>query len=263
MASLRESSARLTELRELIEHHSRRYYLDDDPEIADGEFDALVEELASLEEANPELAIADSPTQRVGGVVSSLFAPVTHRMAMMSLDKTTSYGELLAWGKRMERYITGDVRFVCEPKIDGLAMSLLYAGGRLTRAATRGDGVAGEDVTANVRTVGAIPHRLPAGHPDVVEVRGEIYMATSAFEELNRRQAEAEARTFINPRNAAAGSLRQKDPTVTATRELSFWAYQLGEIEGGPRFRRHSETLDFLGTAGLPVNPEVRKVGSL
>lgn len=258
-----EPAARAAELRDLIAYHSARYYLDDTPEIADADFDLLVDELAGIEAAHPELVSSDSPTQRVGGAVSSLFSPVTHRLPMMSLDKTTSYEELLAWGKRMERYISGVVHYICELKIDGLAMNLLYEDGHLTRAATRGDGVVGEDVTANVETIAAIPRRLPGSAPALVEVRGEIYMSTTAFDALNARQAEAGERTFINPRNAAAGSLRQKDPAVTATRELSFWTYQLGAIEGGPQFRRHRETLDWLREAGFPVNPEIRVLDGL
>ncbi len=253
----------MAELRAAIDHHTRRYFIDDAPEIPDADFDALVAELAAIESEHPELAEADSPTERVGGAVSELFTPVTHRLPMMSLDKTTSAEELLAWGKRMERYISGDVHFVCELKIDGLAMSLLYEGGRLTRAATRGDGVTGEDVTANVETIDVIPHRLDGEVPDVVEVRGEIYMATSAFVRLNERAEAAGARVFVNPRNAAAGSLRQKDPTITATRELAFWAYQIGALSGGPGYISHHQTLAWLTDAGFPVNPNIRVLGTL
>ncbi|HUC15404.1 MAG TPA: NAD-dependent DNA ligase LigA, partial [Acidimicrobiales bacterium] len=166
------------------------------------------------------------------------------------------------WGKRMERYISGEVVFNCELKIDGLAMSLLYEAGKLTRAATRGDGEVGEDVTANVVTISAVPKSLGLGAPEVLEVRGEIYMTVQAFEALNRRQADAGGRTFINPRNAAAGSLRQKDPEVTATRELSFSAYQLGEVTG-PVFRYHHETLDWLRERGFPVSPRIETLRSL
>ncbi|HLI53569.1 MAG TPA: NAD-dependent DNA ligase LigA [Acidimicrobiales bacterium] len=254
---------RAAELRELIEYHSHRYYVEDDPEITDAEFDALVDELAALEAEHPELSREGSPTQKVGGEASTLFAAVRHLTPMMSLDKTTSYEELLAWAKRMDRFISGEVAYTCELKIDGLAMSLLYKEGKLARAATRGDGEVGEDVTANVLTVAAIPAALAGPAPDTVEVRGEIYMPISAFEELNRRQAEGGGRTFINPRNAAAGSLRQKDPAVTATRELAFWAYQLGAVEGGPRFARHSETLEWMREAGLPVNPNIELVHGL
>jgi DNA ligase (NAD+) len=262
-ASSPDPSVRVTELRQLVDYHSQRYFVDDDPELSDAEFDALWAELVALETAHPDLVVPDSPTQRVGGRTSDLFAEVPHRTPMMSLDKTTSYEEILAWGKRMDRYISGQVDFNCELKIDGLAMSLLYENGKLTRAATRGDGVVGEDVTANVATIGVIPHRLPAPHPRSVEVRGEIYMAVSAFDRLNRRQAEAGARTFINPRNAAAGSLRQKDATVTAGRELGFWAYQLGQLDGGPTFARHGETLEWIRDAGFPVNPNIRLVHDL
>jgi DNA ligase (NAD+) len=250
-------------LRELIAHHNQRYFELDDPEITDAEYDELVRELAGIEAAHPELVTEGSPTQQVGGAPVGLFTEVRHRTPMMSLDKTTSYEELLAWGKRMERYISGEVVFNCELKIDGLAMSLLYEAGRLTRAATRGDGEVGEDVTANVATISAVPKSLGPGAPEVLEVRGEIYMTVRAFEALNQRQAEADGRTFINPRNAAAGSLRQKDPEVTATRELSFSAYQLGEVSGGPVFRFHHETLDWLREQGFPVSPLIETVASL
>lgn len=259
----RVAGLRVDELREAIEHHTQRYFVDDAPEIPDADFDALVSELAALEAEHPELAQADSPTARVGGAVSELFTPVTHGTPMMSLDKTTSAEELVAWGKRMERYISGDVHFVCELKIDGLAMSLRYEEGRLVRAATRGDGVTGEDVTANVETIDVIPHRLAADGPAGVEVRGEVYMATSAFVRLNERAEAAGARVFVNPRNAAAGSLRQKDPTVTAGRELGFWAYQIGELQGGPAFTSHHQTLAWLGEAGFGVNPNIRVLSTL
>jgi DNA ligase (NAD+) len=258
-----DPSVRAVQLRELIEYHSQRYFVDDDPELSDAEFDALWAELVAIEAENPDLITPDSPTQRVGGRSSGLFAEVRHLTPMMSLDKTTSYDEILAWGKRMDRYISGQVDYTCELKIDGLAMSLLYESGQLTRAATRGDGVVGEDVTANVRTIGLIPHRLAGDPPRTVEVRGEIYMSVGAFDELNRRQGEAGARTFINPRNAAAGTLRQKDPTITAGRELGFWAYQLGEVDGGPSFTRHGETLEWIRQAGFPVNPNIRLVHDL
>lgn len=278
MAS-RDLEARAEELRVLIEHHNRRYYVLDDPELTDAEFDELVGELAQLERDYPELALETSPTARVGGEPSNLFAPVRHATPMMSLEKTTSYDELLAWGRRTERLGASNLAYTCELKIDGLALSLLYEDGRLVRAATRGDGDTGEDVTANVATVSAIPPLLfgdvaverhlgqaslrSDGPPVRVEVRGELYMPIAAFEELNRRQAQAGARQFINPRNAAAGSLRQKDPAVTATRDLAFWAYQLGGLDGGPSFERHSETLDWMRRAGLPVNPHIEVVEGL
>jgi len=254
---------RAEELRRLVAYHNHRYFDLDDPEVTDAEFDELVAELRAIESEHPELAAPSSPTQKVGGAPSGLFAEVRHRTPMMSLDKTTTYEELLAWGKRMERYISGEVAYVCELKIDGLAMSLLYEAGRLVRAATRGNGEVGEDVTANVEALRAVPKTLPAGAPEVLEVRGEIYMTVSAFEELNRQQADLGGRTFINPRNAAAGSLRQKDPSVTASRDLSFCAYQLGEVVGGPVFRYHHETLQWLAELGLPVSEHTETVSSL
>src|SRR4029077_12077431 len=208
----RDAAARAADLRQQIEYHNVRYHQRDDPEISDAEYDALVRELREIEEAHPELVTPDSPTQKVGAAPdTSTFAPGRHRQPVMSLDNAFSFDELLAWGKRMERYISGDVDFVCELKIDGVAMSLLYEHGRYVRAATRGNGVVGEDVTENVRTIAAVPDRLaPQGKklPSVLEVRGEVYMPIPAFEELNQRQGEAGLRLFANPRNSGAGSLR-------------------------------------------------------
>jgi DNA ligase (NAD+) len=258
-----DPAERAEELRGLIEHHNQRYFVDDDPEITDAEFDVLIAELAAIEAEHPDVARPGSPLEAVGGAPSTLFIEVRHLSPMMSLDKTTSYEELLAWAKRMERFISGEVAYTCELKIDGLAMSLLYEGGRLTRAATRGNGEVGEDVTPNVATVDSVPHRLRGRAPAVVEVRGEIYMPIAAFDELNKRQVEAGGRTFINPRNAAAGSLRQKDSSITAGRELGFWAYQLGVIEGGPAFSNHTQTLEWMRKAGFPVNPNIQLVHGL
>ena len=262
--------ARVAELRRSIEFHNRRYHELDDPVISDADYDALVRELRVLEGAHPDLVVADSPTQTVGAPPAVQFAPVEHRVPMQSLDNAFTREELEAWGKRLERLV-GDVThigLVCELKIDGVAMSLLYEDGRLVRGATRGDGRVGEDLTGNVRTIEAIPDHLildaldgPA--PRVLEVRGEVYMPLSSFEELNRRQEEAGLRRFANPRNAAAGSLRQKDSRVTASRDLSFFCYQVGEIEGGPSFETHFQTLEFLRDAGFPVNPEIRQLSGL
>ncbi|HVL93142.1 MAG TPA: NAD-dependent DNA ligase LigA [Acidimicrobiales bacterium] len=262
---------RAEELRALIAHHNVRYHQLDDPEISDADYDALVRELAAIEETHPELATPGSPTATVGAAPSTLFAAVEHRVPMMSLDNATSLDELLAWGKRMERYVEAGpagVDYACELKIDGVAISLLYEDGRYVRAATRGDGRVGEDVTANIATVAAVPHALApeAGPPPrLLEVRGEVYMPTPAFEELNRRQGEAGGRLFANPRNAGAGSLRQKDPAVTASRQLGFWAYQLGAVDGGEvaSARRHSEAMAWLGRAGFPVNPEATVLATL
>jgi len=254
---------RADELRSQIEYHNARYFELDEPEISDAEFDALVRELRHIEELHPELLTPDSPTQKVGGAPSALFAPVQHRVPMMSLDNAFSYDELIAWGRRLEKSVE-DPDYACELKIDGVAISILYENGRYTRAATRGDGSTGEDVTPNIATIDAVPKKLALKDPPaVLEVRGEVYMPLPAFEELNKRQAEAGLRLFANPRNSAAGSLRQKDAGITASRELSFWSYQLGAIEGGPGFKTHSETLAFLKEAGLPVNPNIRTLDTL
>ncbi|MGH9222672.1 MAG: NAD-dependent DNA ligase LigA [Acidimicrobiales bacterium] len=266
MASTTDDPARrAADLRAQIGYHNERYYQQDDPEIADAEYDALVRELRALEESHPELITTDSPTQRLGEAPTGNFPTVRHLAPMMSLDNVVSFEELTAWGKRMERYISGDVDYVCELKIDGIAMSLLFEEGRFVRAATRGNGVQGDDLTPNVRTIADVPERLKGSDtPAVLEVRGEVYFPVSAFEELNRRQMEVGGKVFANPRNSAAGSLRQKDPKITASRDLGFFVYQLGHIEGDrPAFRRHSETLDYLRDLGLPVNREVQNLTSL
>ena len=251
-----DAAARVDDLRNAIRYHDHRYYGLEDPRISDAEYDALRRELVSLEEAHPHLVTPDSPTQRVGISPSGLFAPARHRERMFSLDNAETVSELEDWLARMERQLgrpPGEL--VCELKIDGLAVSLTYEQGVLTRCATRGDGVTGEDVTANVRTIGAVPLRLLGDAPALMELRGEVYMPLPAFEELNARQAEAGERMFANARNAAAGSVRQKDPSVTAGRKLSIWVYQVGYMEGGPSLGSHSETLGFLQRLGLRVNP--------
>ncbi len=253
---------RVEELREQIRYHNKRYHQDDDPEISDAEYDALVRELARLEEQHPELTAEDSPTAQVGFAPSEMFAPVRHLSRMMSLDNAMSLEELNAWGKRMERFITGQVDFACELKLDGLAVSLIYERGQLVRAATRGDGTVGEDITHNVLTIKSIPHHLQNA-PPLLEVRGEVFMPVSAFTRLNELQGQAGERLFANPRNAAAGSIRQKDSRITAGRELAFFAYQLGQVEDGPSFARHHQTLGYLKELGLPVNPENRVLPSL
>jgi DNA ligase (NAD+) len=259
-----DAVARVEELRALIAHHNQRYYEFDEPEISDAEYDALLLELRALEEAHPDLVVPDSPTQRVQGWASATFSPVVHRVPMMSLDNAFDAGELAAWGTRVTRGLAGaTAKYVCELKIDGLAMNIRYERGRLVQAATRGDGQVGEDVTANVATIAVVPRRLAAGAPEVLEIRGEVYMPVAAFEELNRRQEEAGQRLFVNPRNSAAGSLRQKDASITASRELAFWAYQPGEVIGGPELTSHHQTLEFLAELGLPVNPEITTVDSL
>ena len=255
---------RVDELRSQIAHHNERYHTLDDPEISDADYDTLVRELHQIETDHPDLVADDSPTGLIGGAISTAFAPVAHRVPMMSLDNAMDADELRAWADRVVRGLDGDVpTFVCELKFDGLAISLRYEGGRFVQAATRGDGRVGEDVTANVATIGDVPHELPEGAPAVVEVRGEVYMTRSSFEQLNQRAVEAGERTFVNPRNSAAGSLRQKDPGVTASRNLSFFSYQLGEVSGGPEFSSHVAMLEFAASLGFAVDDHVRTFTAL
>ncbi len=259
-----EIEARVDELRGLVRYHRERYFELDEPEISDAEFDELYRELERLEQEFPELASPDSPTQEVGAAPSTTFSEVTHLQPMQSLDNAFSLDDLQAWGKRIERQITDPVTFVCEPKMDGLAISLLYERGRYVRAATRGNGLVGEDVTANVATITTVPKQLEGdGVPERLEIRGEVYMPLQSFEDLNKRQAEAELRLFANPRNAAAGSLRQKDPAITASRDLAVFCYQLGAREGGFAPRTHNEMLDWLRAAGVAVNPKIECFDSL
>jgi DNA ligase (NAD+) len=264
------AEARIADLRAQISHHNHLYNDLDSPEISDADYDLLMRELRSLEEQHPEFASPDSPTATVGGAVSATFSPVVHRVPMTSLDNAMDGKELMAWGERVLRGLNGHAEpaqpptFVCELKIDGLAMSLRYERGRLVQAATRGDGRVGEDVTANIRTISVIPHELVATDafavPEVLEVRGEVYMPLSSFEALNSAALASGEKLLVNPRNAAAGSLRQKDPRITAKRSLSFWCYQLGEVVGGPEFTSHHETLEFLRAFGFPVNPEITQL---
>jgi DNA ligase (NAD+) len=251
-----QSAARAASLRDLIAHHNELYYGSDEPEVSDAEFDALLRELIDLEREFPSLVVPDSPTQHPGAASQSTFAPVEHRVPMMSLDNAFSNAELVAWGERVERALIPPIRYVTEPKMDGLAMSLLYEDGRLVYGATRGDGRVGEDVTANVRTITEVPEKLLGKNPPaVLEVRGEVYMPLKSFEELNRRQAEVDGRLFANPRNAAAGSLRVKDVSITASRDLAMFCYQLGAKTGGPVLRSHLQMLDWLRDLGFQVNP--------
>jgi DNA ligase (NAD+) len=254
---------RVEELRDLINYHNYRYHVLDDPEVADAEYDALMRELKEHEEAFPELIVPDSPTQRVGGAPSELFAPVRHRVPMLSLDNAFSWEELEAWGGRVVRALGREADFYCELKIDGVAVALSYEDGRYVQGATRGDGFVGDDITANIRTIRSVPFTLRGdAHPPVLEVRGEVYLPVKAFEKLNEQLTEQGGRPFANPRNAAAGSLRQKDPAITASRPLRLWCHGIGVAEGR-RFERHSEALDYLKQAGLPVSPETELLGTL
>ena len=247
--------ARAAALRSEIEYHNDRYY-NDDQEIADAEFDALLRELIAIEAAFPDLVVDKSPTQLPGAVRQSSFAPAEHVVAMLSLDNAFSLEELQAWGQRVLKLADTEVTYVCEPKMDGLAISLLYRDGKFVRGATRGDGRVGEDVTENVRTIADVPVRLRGQRiPSELEVRGEIYMSAQAFNALNAAQAAAGKPAVVNPRNAAAGSLRQKDASVTASRALSLFCYQLGSVVDGPELSTHSETLLWLTELGFQVNP--------
>ncbi len=260
-----DPGVRAEELRAVIRHHAHRYHVLDAPEIADIEYDALIRELEAIEEQHPDLITPDSPTQRVGGPVSELFSPVAHLRRLFSLDNSESAEELKRWEERIVRQIERvPDAYSCELKIDGLAVSLTYEYGVLTRGATRGDGTTGEDITANLRMIEAVPLRLMGDEiPALLEVRGEVYMPFDVFEALNERQTEAGDNLFINPRNAAAGSVRQKDPNLVAERKLSIWVYQAGIVEGGEQLLTHGETMEYLSALGLRVNPEARVVADL
>lgn len=258
-----EAKLRIDELSEQLRHHDYLYYVAAEPEVADAEYDALMRELGSLEAQYPEFLSPDSPTQRVGGEASALFAPVRHASRMMSLDNAFSREELQAWAERVEKALGRQAEFVCELKIDGVALALTYENGALIRGATRGDGETGDDITANVRAIRAIPVRLRGDdHAPLLEVRGEVYMPVKSLAELNASLAERDHKLFANPRNATAGSLRQKDPKVTASRPLRFWCYGVG-VAQGRRFERHSQALAQMREAGLPVNPTTEVVGSI
>lgn len=254
---------RVAQLRAQIAGHNDAYFVHDAPTVPDADYDALVRELRDLEAAHPELADDASVTRRVGAPASTTFHEVVHGAPMMSLDNVFDDAELREWGDRVARGLGSDATaldFTVEPKIDGLALSITFVDGELVRAATRGDGRVGEDVTANVRTIANVPAHLDGPAPGRVEVRGEVFLARDDFAELNRRQRERAEREFANPRNAAAGSLRQKDPAVTASRPLSFLAYQLEVLDGPLDFARHSQTLAAMRDWGFFVAPEVALV---
>ncbi|MGH2749700.1 MAG: NAD-dependent DNA ligase LigA [Actinomycetota bacterium] len=259
----KNTAKRVEELREAINYHSYRYHALDDPEIADAEYDALNKELIEIEEAHAELVTPDSPTQRIGAPPSDQFAPVTHRTPMMSLDNCFTLEELKAWGQRAERLISGIDAYMTELKMDGIAVNLVYEDGVFVRGATRGDGRTGEDITGNLKTINAVPLRLRGDDvPQTLEVRGEVYMRTDDFEKLNERLGEAGLKTFANPRNAAAGSLRQKDPSVTAERKLSLVCHGVGYVEG-VRFKAHSDALAFIRELGLRINDQSKVLEDL
>jgi DNA ligase (NAD+) len=254
---------RVEELRRQINYHNYRYHVADDPEISDGEYDALMRELRGLEEEHPELQSPDSPTQRVGGAPSEKFAVVEHAVPMLSLANAFSEEELRAWHARATRLLGREVSgFVLEPKIDGLAVTLIYRQGRLAVGATRGDGLRGDDITPNIRTIRSVPLTLADAPPELIEVRGEVYLTRAAFERINEERAAAGQPLFMNPRNCAAGSLRQLDPRITATRPLDIFVYALGQIsENEPR--RHWEALERFRELGLKTNPNNSRVETI
>lgn len=263
-----EVSKRLEDLREQVRFHAHRYYVLDDPVIADGEYDALFQELLELETRHPELVPADSPSHRVGGPAVQAFATVTHAYPMLSLDNAFSFEEFQAFAEKIQRYLKTDqpIRFVTEPKLDGLAVDLVYRNGLLSVGSTRGDGLIGEDITAQLKTIPTIPLRLqPQGGlawPEELHVRGEVFLSKKGFAQLNRQREEDGSPLFANPRNAAAGSLRQLDPQITAQRPLAFFAYGVGNPEA-LRCTGHQEILHALSSLGLPVNAHVHLCQSI
>ncbi|MEZ5452712.1 MAG: NAD-dependent DNA ligase LigA [Thiothrix sp.] len=260
---MKEVEQQIEKLREQLRYHNHRYYVLDDPEIPDVEYDRLFRKLQALEAEHPQLVTPDSPTQRVGAAPLSEFGEIRHAIPMLSLGNVFSDEELLAFDKRIHDRLKSDdeIEYVAEPKLDGLAISLLYENGIFTRAATRGDGETGEDVTHNVRTIEAVPLRLLGeGWPSVLEVRGEIYMPKAGFNALNERLRNEGTKTFVNPRNAAAGSLRVLDSRITAQRPLTIFCYAVGQVEGGEMPTTHYAILRQLATWGFRVCPEIRVV---
>ncbi len=257
MTKKADAAKRIEELREQIRHHDSLYYVESRPEISDAEYDRLVRELRALEEEYPDLITPDSPTQRVAGQPVEVFASVEHKVAMLSLDNTMGAAELREFEARLHRALSGaDFEYVCEPKVDGLGVALLYEHGRFVRGATRGDGRVGEDVTQNLRTVKSIPLTLRGRLAELkeLEVRGEVYMPRAAFQRLNAALEEAGQPTFANPRNAAAGAVRQKDPAVTDRRPLDIFLYHVSHADPFP-FKTHWEVLQGLRAAGFKTNP--------
>ncbi len=258
----RDAEARIAELRKQITYHDERYYVLDEPEITDAEYDKLMLELRALEADYPDLVTPDSPTQHVSGAPSEEFGEVIHKVPMLSLDNAFSDEDVQGFDRRIhERLgVTGDLDYWAEPKLDGLAVTVIYRHGKLAQAATRGDGARGEDVTANVRRIGSVPKELHGKTPEVLEVRGEVFMPIKGFERMNRLAREAGEKVFVNPRNAAAGSLRVLDPSITARRPLQLYFYSLGTVEGGTVPDKQSELLKAFKSWGLPVSHEAKLV---
>ena len=253
-------------LQEQLHHHNHRYYVLDDPEIPDAEYDRLFQQLIMLEKSHPDLITADSPTQRVGGAPLKSFGQVHHAMPMLSLDNAFSADDMAGFNRRvLERLkLSGELEYCCEPKLDGIAVSLLYEQGVLVRGATRGDGTVGEDITQNIKTIAAIPLKLQGNNwPETLEVRGEVYMPKKGFEALNQRAAARGEKVFVNPRNAAAGSLRQLDSKISARRPLTMFCYGVGLVQGREMPVKHSEVLRCLGQWGFRINKETQVVSGL
>lgn len=266
MSNKLQAEQQIARLREQLNHHSVQYYVLDDPEIPDAEYDRLYRELQSLEQQFPDLITPDSPTQRVGDKPLESFAQVRHELPMLSLDNVFSEDELIDFNKRVQQRLEreDEIVYAAEPKLDGLAVSLLYENGLLVRAGTRGDGTTGEDITQNVRTIHAVPLKLSGSDiPSLLEVRGEVFMPRAGFEKLNQRAREQGDKVFVNPRNAAAGSLRQLDPRITAQRPLSMYCYSVGRVEGEMPHDTHSEMLNQLQHWDLPVCAERRTVNGV
>ncbi|HIF9179765.1 TPA: NAD-dependent DNA ligase LigA [Photobacterium damselae] len=256
----------LLSLREQLDYHGYRYYVEDNPEVPDAEYDRLMQRLLTIESEHPEWVTIDSPSQRVGGVPLDGFTQVKHELPMLSLDNAFNDDELRAFQKRIQDRLNdaSAIQYCCEPKLDGLAVSLLYENGVLVQAATRGDGTTGENITNNVRTIRSIPLKLQGNDwPTRIEVRGEVFMPKKGFEQLNQRALKKGEKTFANPRNAAAGSLRQLDSKVTATRPLSFYAYAVGIVEGRELEGSQYDRLCQLKSWGFPMSPEIRRVDSI
>ena len=262
MSSRRAAEARVAELRKQIAYHDERYYVLDEPELPDAEYDKLMIELRALEAEYPDLITPESPTQHVSGAPSEEFGEVVHKVPMLSLDNAFSDEDVQDFDRRIhERLeVEGDLDYWAEPKMDGLAVTVIYRHGKLTQAATRGDGARGEDVTANVRKIRSVPHQLHGKVPDVLEVRGEVFMPVKGFERMNRLARESGEKVFVNPRNAAAGSLRVLDPSITAKRPLQLYFYSLGVVEGGSVPDRQSELLKSFQGWGLPICPDAHLV---
>ncbi len=261
MTASAATKKKVESLRSRIRHHNYQYHVLDEPDVPDAEYDRLIRELQALEKRYPELVTADSPTQRVGAEPIKAFGTIPHIVPMLSLDNAFSEDELTNFHRRvterLELEIDADLDYAAEPKLDGAAVSLLYERGRLVRGATRGDGMTGEDITHNVRTIDAVPLRLlNKGFPRAIEVRGEVFMPRDGFKAYNDQAVKKGEKTFVNPRNAAAGSLRQLDSRLTAERPLEIYVYSVGSIDGGRLPNRHNEILDRLQDWGFKVCPD-------